>query len=173
MLKFGTITETDPPKGRVRVEFKDDGIVSDWLPIAYAGTSKKKVTVTPDKGDSVACLMDENCEAGVVVGAIYNSKTQPAGAGQDIVAIEFDSGDRIEFDKAARKFEVKTGNKTFKQDQTGFELGSGSDSLGQCLIDLIDQIMIETHPETGTVTSTPVNAPAYAAIKARLQQFIS
>jgi phage baseplate assembly protein gpV len=117
--------------------------------------------------------MDENCESGAVIGTIYNNSNQPAGSTENKYVIDFGNGDKFEYDKQSRRFEMKVGNNSFRQDQTGFRMTNGSDSLGQCLMDLIDQIMLETHTETGTVTTVPINNPAYAAIKARIQTFIS
>jgi phage baseplate assembly protein V len=173
MLRFGKISDIDAAKGKVRVKFDEDGIVSDWLPLAFPSTSRAKFSMVPDKGEAVACAMDENCESGAVIGTIYNNSNQPAGSTENKYVIDFGNGDKFEYDKQSRRFEMKVGNNSFRQDQTGFRMTNGSDSLGQCLMDLIDQIMLETHTETGTVTTVPINNPAYAAIKARIQTFIS
>ena len=49
------------------------------------GTREDKAYWLPEIGEHVACLMDENAEAGIVLGSLYNSEDQPdsatAGAG--------------------------------------------------------------------------------------------
>ena len=65
MIRFGTISETDPEKYLARVKFEADGIVSDWLPLVSFGTMETKVEFPLDVDEQVCCLMDERCEDGV------------------------------------------------------------------------------------------------------------
>lgn len=73
MLKFGKIQEVDAAKGRVKVRFDEDDLVSDWIPYIVPQTKENKYNYYPVSGEHVACQMDENCENGVVMGAIYSS----------------------------------------------------------------------------------------------------
>ena len=73
MLKFGTVTNINPLTAKARVEFADDNMTSYWLPILQKKTLKDKYYSVVDVGEQVACLMDENCEEGVILGAIYTS----------------------------------------------------------------------------------------------------
>ena len=73
MLKFGTVTNINPLTARARVEFSNDNMTSYWLPILQKKTLKDKYYSVLDVGEQVACLMDENCEDGIILGAIYTN----------------------------------------------------------------------------------------------------
>jgi phage baseplate assembly protein V len=112
MLRFGNISSIDADKGRARVSFPDDGIVSGWLPLVVTKALKDKHYYMPDINEPVACLMDENLEDGVILGAIYNGKTAPGGSkGADITSIEFEDGTLIEYDRSASKLTLKCAGK--------------------------------------------------------------
>lgn len=77
MLKFGVVTNINPILAQARVQFADDDVLSYWLPILQQKTQKDKFYAIPDIGEHVACLMDENSEEGVILGAIYSSADSP------------------------------------------------------------------------------------------------
>lgn len=99
MLRFGNITEVDPAKGFARVTFTDDGIVSDWLQFLTLGAIKDNFSHTFSINEQVACLMDENSEEGVILGAIFNDKTPPINGGDGIFRMKFDDNSVIEYDR--------------------------------------------------------------------------
>jgi len=99
MLRFGNITEVDPAKGYARVTFTDDGIVSDWLQFLTLGAIKDNFSHTFSINEQVACLMDENSEEGVILGALNNDKTPPSGAGDGIFRVKFDDDSVIEYNR--------------------------------------------------------------------------
>jgi phage baseplate assembly protein V len=172
MLRFGTISSTDPDKGKARVRFAEDGIVSAPLPVLASRTSKDKAYAMPDVGEHVACLMDENAEQGVILGAVYSSKNTPgAVTGQDKIGIEFENGDVIEQDRSERMLRVKMGQTEVKVSQGGPSLTKSSESLKVILMDLLDAIMAETHPTAVGPTGPPINNPQYISIKQRINQF--
>lgn len=104
MLKFGVVVQTDPGKGKVRVRFEDhDGLVSHWLPVVKGKTLRDKEYWMPDLNEQVACLMDENFEAGVVLGAVYSDADPVPVASQDKFHVRFDDGTTIEYDRAQHK----------------------------------------------------------------------
>ena len=107
MIRFGTISETDPAKGLARVAFQEDGLTSDWLPILVPKTAKDSYSWTHDIGEHVACLMDENAENGVILGAIYSEKTAPKQAGENIVSAVFDDGSKVVFNRSSGKLEIE------------------------------------------------------------------
>jgi len=41
----------------------------------------------PDVGEQVACMMDEHCENGVCLGAIYSNDVKPKQSGDDISSV--------------------------------------------------------------------------------------
>jgi len=104
MLRFGNITEVDPAKGYARVTFTDDGIVSDWLQFVTMGAIKDNFSHTFSINEQVACLMDENSEEGVILGAIFNDKTPPNNGGDGIFRVKFDDNSVIEYDRNSHEY---------------------------------------------------------------------
>ena len=74
MLRFGIVSQIDPINVQARVSFEDDESTSFWLPVLQTKTLKDKFYAMPDIGEQVACLMDENSEDGVILGAIYSAE---------------------------------------------------------------------------------------------------
>ena len=74
MLRFGIVSQIDPINVQARVSFEDDESTSFWLPVLQTKTLKEKFYEMPDIGEQVACLMDENSEDGVILGAIYSAE---------------------------------------------------------------------------------------------------
>jgi phage baseplate assembly protein gpV len=88
MLKFGYITELNTDKGTVRVHFDEDDIVSNPLPVSVPASKNDKYSFPFSINEHVWCLMDENCEYGVVGGAIYSAKDSvPSGASEQTIDI--------------------------------------------------------------------------------------
>lgn len=106
MLRFGNITEVDPAKGYARVTFTDDGIVSDWLQFLVLGAIKDNFSHTFNINEQVACLMDENSEEGVILGAIFNDKTPPNNAGDGIFRVKFDDDSVIEYNRNSHEYKL-------------------------------------------------------------------
>jgi phage baseplate assembly protein V len=104
MLRFGNITEVDPSKGYARVTFTDDGIVSDWLQFVVMGAIKDNFSHTFSVNEQVACLMDENSEEGVILGAIFNDKTPPNNAGDGVFRVKFDDDSVIEYNRNSHEY---------------------------------------------------------------------
>lgn len=98
MLKFGYISELDVPSGLVRVFFEDDGITSNPLPVSVQASKTDKYSFPFVINEHVWCLMDENCEFGVVGGAVYSAKDKPSSH----VAEQF-----INVDIGATKLQLK------------------------------------------------------------------
>jgi phage baseplate assembly protein V len=107
MLLYGYISECDPAKGLARVEFRQDGIVSDWLPMAVTNSKDNKYTFAFDINEHVCCLMEDNMSNGVILCAIYDS-TNEAGGNKDKVKITFSDGGSVEYDRASSKLTIDT-----------------------------------------------------------------
>lgn len=109
MLRYGIISEVDAAAGKARVHFDDDDIVSDWLPIIVPKAMEDSFSFMPDVNEHVACMMDENAEAGVVLGSIYSKNVKPNGGNADKWRVRFKDGTVIEYDRAGHKLfaEVK------------------------------------------------------------------
>lgn len=115
MMRFGTVSERDSSAGLLRVEFTEDGIVSDWLPMVVAAGAKNSFFALPDVGEQVACLMDAHAENGVVLGAIYSADTKPKQASDDISSVQFSDGTKVIYDRQAHTLLIDTvGDVTIK-----------------------------------------------------------
>ena len=100
MLKFGIVTNIDEKTAKVRVKFAEDGLLSFWLPVLQAKTLKDKFYALPDIDEQVACLMDENLEDGVILGAIYSDADIVPVISKDKLKIKFYDSTEIEYDRA-------------------------------------------------------------------------
>lgn len=106
MLRFGNITEVDPSKGYARITFTDDGIVSDWLQFLTLGAIKDNFSHTFSINEQVACLMDENSEEGVILGALFNDKTPPINGGDGIFRVKFEDDSVIEYNRNSHEYKL-------------------------------------------------------------------
>lgn len=103
-MKIGIVNAIDQAACKVRVQFQDaDSMVSDWLPVMQHKTLKDKFYFMPDLGEHVVCMMDENDEAGVVLGAIYSEADAPPANSPDLYHVTFSDGTVIEYDRAGHK----------------------------------------------------------------------
>lgn len=96
--KFGTISEVK--KGFARVQFADDDIVSNWLPVLVRRSLNDKDSWPYEINEHVFCMMDETCEYGVIQGAVYSEADEPdtnEGAGK--FRKLFSDNSFIEYDK--------------------------------------------------------------------------
>ena len=109
MLRFGIVTQINPVTVQARVNFADDESTSYWLPIIQSKTMKDKFFVMPDIGEEVACLMDENSEEGVILGAIYSSVDLPVVTSEKQISVNLENSSLINIDK-----ETNTLTITFK-----------------------------------------------------------
>ena len=99
MLRFGIVSQINPVLAQARVNFADDESTSYWLPIIQNKTMKDKFFVMPDIGEEVACLMDENSEDGVILGAIYSSVDLPAVTSEKQISLNLENSSLINIDK--------------------------------------------------------------------------
>jgi phage baseplate assembly protein V len=106
MLRIGTITEIDVSKCYARVTFMDDDIVSDWLQICVMGALSNKFFHMFDINEQVACLMDEHSDDGVILGALFNDKTPPAGGNKDVVRVQFSDDSFVEYNRATHEYNI-------------------------------------------------------------------
>jgi len=171
MLKFGIVDQIDAQKGRARVRFEEDNIVSDWLPVAQTGSLKNKAYHLPDIGEHVCCVMDQHAEAGAILGAVYNSQDATPYSSADKFGTKYESGDEFSYDRAARKLLQKINTVEFSLEQDGPTLKKGADTLKTILVELLDILIAHTHP-TGTGPSgPPVQVPNLTSNKTKVQNF--
>lgn len=170
MLRFGNICDIDAAKGLARVQFDDDNITSAWLPILTNGSGGNKFTHAFDVNEQVACLMDQQSENGVILGALYSQDEVPPVTSADIVAVKFADDTLVKYDRAAHKLSVVIGTTEMEVGTAGFKIKRGAETIKAVLSDLLDQLVAETHISAapGSPTSAPVNLAQYTAIKARV-----
>ena len=99
MLRFGIVSQIDPTNVQARVSFEDDESTSFWLPIIQTKTLKDKFYAMPDIGEQVACLMDENSEDGVILGAIYSTEDVSTTQSEKQLSVNLEDGSYINADK--------------------------------------------------------------------------
>ena len=106
MLRFGNITEIDVSKCYARVKFLDDGIVSAPLQIVVMGALSTKFFHIFDINEQVACLMDENSEDGVILGAVFSDDVTPNGGDKDVVRVLFPDDSSIEYNRNSHEYNI-------------------------------------------------------------------
>lgn len=99
MLRFGIVSQINPLLAQARVNFGDDDSTSFWLPILQTKTLKDKFYSIPDVGEQVACLMDENSEDGVILGAIYSTEDVPVVTSEKQISLNLENNALINIDK--------------------------------------------------------------------------
>lgn len=107
MIRFGNITEIDATKGRARVHFEEDDLVSDWLPMTVKSSKANKHESWYDVGDFVACMMDQHAEDGVIIGAIYDDNNTPPIGNKDVEAKTFSDGTVIKYDRSSSTLTIE------------------------------------------------------------------
>ena len=106
MLRFGTVTSVNHLTARARVEFAEDNMTSFWLPILQKKTFIDKYYSVVDVGEQVACLMDENSEEGVILGAIYTNLDDVPASIKEQHLIKFSDGSLIEYNKETQTLTI-------------------------------------------------------------------
>ena len=106
MLRFGTVTSINSLTARARVQFTEDGMNSYWLAVLQNKTFKDKFYSMPAVGEQVACLMDENSEDGVILGAIYTSLDEVPAISNLQHLIKFEDGSFVEFNRETEMLTV-------------------------------------------------------------------
>ena len=65
----------------------------------FGSTLKDKFYSMPDIGEQVACLMDENSEDGVILGAIYSAEDLPTQQTEKELSINLENGSFLKINK--------------------------------------------------------------------------
>ena len=105
--KEGIVKAAKP--GFARVQFPDlDGLLSDWLPLVVKKSLKDKECLTLDVGEHVACVLDENFEAGCVLGAVYSDADKAPVESPDKMHFSFFDGGLFEYDRSSGTLTIVT-----------------------------------------------------------------
>ncbi len=174
MIKFGVISDVDPVKGLVRVNFDDDEIVSNWIPVSVPKTLQDEFFCMPDENEHVWCIMDEHCENGVMAGSLYDANKKPSLGAANLFYIKFNDGTVIKYDRSAHALTAKIDNASYELTGTGHSIKNGTETLKKIIGDLIDTIteMTQTTP-SGPTVAPPINDAAFVAIKTRLSNLLT
>ena len=173
MLRYGTISECDPSKGLARVFFEEDMIVSDWLPIIMRGTLKNRYASWLDTGEHVACMMDENCEDGVVLGAIYSEEDLPEYTIGDKSGVSFENGDFFVYDRAESTYKLKVGPAEVEVVSGKFKIKNQVQDLKTILEDIIEAMGAITVVNSAGTSGVPVNLPSIVAINLKINALLA
>lgn len=106
MLRFGIVSQINPVLAQARVSFQDDESTSYWLPVLQTKTFKDKFYAMPDIGEQVACLMDENSEDGVILGAIYSTEDVPVVTSEKQLSLNLENNSLINIDKETNSLNI-------------------------------------------------------------------
>ncbi|MDD3466032.1 MAG: phage baseplate assembly protein V [Campylobacterales bacterium] len=103
-FKKGIVVSIDPSNALARVQFQDsDNVVSFWLHVGHKKTHLDKDYWMPDKGELVACVLDDNGEDGVIICALYSEEDTPPTASKDKWVKKFADGTVLEYDRGEHK----------------------------------------------------------------------
>ena len=81
-------------------------MTSFWLPILQKKTLLDKYYSVFDVGEQVACLMDENSEDGVILGAIYTALDEVPASIEEQHLIKFSDGTPFNFANVSTSIQV-------------------------------------------------------------------
>jgi phage baseplate assembly protein V len=106
MLRFGNISSINAADGLYKVTFDEDKLVSAWLPYLVKNTKSNKDENPFDINEHVACLMDENIENGVILGATNTNSDKPVAGNADIRRTTYKDGSYVEFNRSISKLTI-------------------------------------------------------------------
>jgi phage baseplate assembly protein V len=126
MLRLGVLSELgkDENLGYARVSFDEVDMVSAWLPIRAFGTKTVKEWRPIEINSQVACLMDEECEQGVIVAVLWSDDdVPPKWATENTTGIVYEDGAKVYYDSKEHKLFVEMQDgATIKYDAKKHEL---------------------------------------------------
>lgn len=105
MLVFGVVDQVGSGKnrGRVRVRFEDrDDVLSDWLFVATPRARGARFYWMPGRGESVACLVDEDLAEGIIL-PHFNAQDAPPDCPEGALCLDFEDGTRLQYDVKAHE----------------------------------------------------------------------
>jgi phage baseplate assembly protein V len=108
--RTGVIEKLDYATARARVVFRAErGRTTGenfalWLAVLQTRTKEDAYYTMPDAGETVACLLSETFEDGVILGGLYTEKNKPKNSMvKNRAVIEFSDGTKIQYDRGEKK----------------------------------------------------------------------
>mgnify|MGYP001794160363 CR=1 FL=1 len=86
-IHFVNVSEVDNSQCRARVQLQELGMQSYWLPVLQYRAGTNTAYWMPNVGESVAALLDEQGESGVILGGIYTGANGPPENEPNLLAI--------------------------------------------------------------------------------------
>lgn len=106
ILKYGVVSDTSRP-GYVKVTFAEDDFPTDFLPVLVSKSKTDKQSWPLEVNEHVVCLMLDDCDDGVVLGAIPSEVDSPdPGEAAGKFRIRFSDNTVLEYDKNGHKLTV-------------------------------------------------------------------
>lgn len=111
-MRFALVTQLDPAKGKAKVQFPTAvetevegqvGMESAWLPVMVQWSLGAREFVMPTIGEQVVCLMDDRCEWGVILGAVYSDADPPPDVPAKAWHRTFPDGTILQYDPEAHE----------------------------------------------------------------------
>lgn len=183
-LCFGFISDIDPAKGLVRVEFAEDDdvpdsesdaktLVSDWLPVSVKKSLNDKETFPYDVNEHVWCIMDEHCEYGIVGGCLYNTEDVPDGeAGADVFKMLFKDGSFDKLDRSSGDWKRSSSAGAFHEIKDKHTITAGTENLRTLLKDMNAAMKAMTFTNTGGVTDVTNNLAVFDTFDTRIDTLL-
>jgi len=163
--KFGIVSEVK--KGFARVEFTEDEIVSNWLPVCVKRSLTDKESWPFEVQEHVFCMMDENCEYGIILGALYSEADEPdpdEGAGK--FRKLFEDGSFIEYNKNTHILTANIQGKIKAIATDDIEITTDADIKATAAGDIVaDATGNITATAVGDITADAVNIEATGSAK--------
>jgi phage baseplate assembly protein V len=107
VYRRGIVEEVDAATCRVRVRFpQEQDLLSGWLDVLQGSTHEDKYYRIPPKGNQVAVLLDEQNEAGCVLGAVYSTADAPPADADNVVVVTLSDGFEIKYNKTTHVLAV-------------------------------------------------------------------
>ncbi|MBP3847431.1 phage baseplate assembly protein V [bacterium] len=163
MLRFGIVSQINPLLCQARVNFGDDDSTSYWLPVLQTKTLKDKFYSMPDIGEQVVCLMDQNSEDGVILGAIYSNEDKPIITSEKQLSVNLENGSQINADKENNTLTVVFQNIKFIGDIThegiltntnGIKSNADITDKKSSMQSMRDKYNSHTHPDKNQKTTS-------------------
>ena len=163
MLRFGIVSQINPLLCQARVNFGDDDSTSYWLPVLQTKTLKDKFYSMPDIGEQVVCLMDQNSEDGVILGAIYSNEDKPIITIEKQLSVNLENGSQINADKENNTLTVVFQNIKFIGDIThegiltntnGIKSNADITDKKSSMQSMRDKYNSHTHPDKNQKTTS-------------------
>ncbi len=184
-IVYGQVSESKPGFAKVHFDQEDEqegeGYVSDWLPVISTHTLNDKFSFPLDINEHVACLMEHDMAAGVIVGAIYSEVDLPDdGAAIGKYRRRFEDGTVIEYDKSTGTLtadvktsaEIKVNGTKMRITDDGCYIERGTESIHKIMSDLLNAIQAATFTNGAGTTSVANNLATFQQISIRLNNIL-